>query len=106
GGFWLLLDEAHITKVTVAAPWRGQGLGHELMLHLLDTAQRRGATSARLEVREHNEAARHLYERLGFHAVGLRKGYYAKTNGTAVVMAKTLRGHGPTIPCRGTRERD
>ena len=92
GGFWLLLDEAHITKVTVAAPWRGQGLGHELMAFLLREAEERGANTARLEVREHNVPARSLYERLGFRAVGLRKGYYAKTNETAVVMAKTLRG--------------
>jgi [ribosomal protein S18]-alanine N-acetyltransferase len=90
GGFWLMLDEAHITKVTVAEPWRGQGLGHELMVYLLEEALRRGAASARLEVREHNQPARQLYEQLGFRAVGLRKGYYAKTNENAVVMAKSL----------------
>lgn len=92
GGFWLLLDEAHITKVTVGLTWRGQGLGRQLMAHLIEMAESRGANAARLEVREHNVPARRLYESLGFRAVGLRKGYYAKTNETAVVMAKTLRG--------------
>jgi len=90
GGFWLLLDEAHITKVTVAAAHRGKGLGHELLVHLLEKARERGATCARLEVREHNAPARRLYERMGFQSVGLRKGYYAITNETAVVMAKNL----------------
>lgn len=90
GGFWLMLDEAHITKVTVAGGHRGQGIGRKLMLHLLLEAEAKGANTARLEVREHNAAARGLYERLGFRAVGLRKGYYAKTNETAVVMAKSL----------------
>lgn len=31
GGFWLLLDEIHITKVTVAPPYRSRGLGRRLM---------------------------------------------------------------------------
>ncbi|MBI2431689.1 MAG: ribosomal protein S18-alanine N-acetyltransferase [Candidatus Hydrogenedentes bacterium] len=91
GGFWLMVDEAHITKVTVDRRYRGQGIGHELMMYLLEEAVTRGAHTARLEVRENNYAARRLYERLGFHSVGLRKGYYAKTNETAIVMARTLR---------------
>jgi ribosomal-protein-alanine N-acetyltransferase len=90
GGFWLLLDEAHVTKVTVAAPWRGQGLGAYLMRHLLHTARANGAETMRLEVRESNQPAIALYERLGFARVGVRKGYYAKCNENAVVMVRTL----------------
>lgn len=90
GGFWLMLDEAHITKVTIAQEFRRQGIGLELMRHLLREAIRQGANVARLEVREANLAARTLYEGLGFQEVGLRKGYYIKTNETAVVMVKTL----------------
>jgi len=90
GGFWLVLDEAHITKVTVAADHRGRGLGGELMQFLERRATRLGATSMRLEVREQNQVARRLYTNLGFRAVGLRHGYYAKTNETAVVMMRNL----------------
>jgi len=92
GGFWLLIDEAHITKVTVARDFRGQGIGLQLMEHLLREAETRGANAARLEVREKNMRARQLYEGLGFDVVGARKGYYALTNETAIVMVKSLRG--------------
>lgn len=89
-GFWLLLDEAHITHVTVAKSYRGLGYGREQLYHLLDEAHKREARVATLEVRESNTRARALYESLEFRAVGLRKGYYAKTNEDAVVMMKEL----------------
>ncbi len=90
GGFWLVLDEAHITKVTVGAPWRGQGYGRTVVVHLLRAAVSLRAKVARLEVRESNRRARQLYDHLGFMCVGLRQGYYAKTNETAVVMKRDL----------------
>lgn len=86
GGFWMLLDEAHLTKVTVAPAFRRHGLGERLMQHLIRRAQQAGALLMRLEVRESNLPARQLYEKLGFQQTGLRKGYYAKTNEAAVVM--------------------
>jgi ribosomal-protein-alanine N-acetyltransferase len=94
GGFWHVVDEVHITKVTVAQPFRGMGYGRVLMNHLLDEGQRLEATYARLEVREANTVAQELYRSLGFQAVGLRKGYYAKTNESAVVMVKELQPDG------------
>lgn len=90
GGFWLVLDEAHITKVTVAAPWRGRGLGRYLMRYLLNTARSNGAAVARLEVRAANASAIALYEDLGFGRIGVRHGYYAATNEDAVVMQRML----------------
>lgn len=90
GGFWLILEEAHVTKVTVAAPWRGRGLGGYLMRFLLHTARSLGAESMRLEVREANATAIQMYEGLGFARVGLRRGYYAKSNENAVVMLRSL----------------
>lgn len=89
-GFWLVLDEAHITHVTVAKAYRGLGYGREQLHHLLDEAHRREARVATLEVRESNARARALYESLDFRVVGLRKGYYAKTSEDAVVMMKEL----------------
>ncbi len=90
GGFWFVLDEAHITKVTIASPFRGQGYGRTLMAFLIERVIDLDGAEIRLEVREGNTAARHLYESLGFESVGLRKGYYARTNETAVVMKKSL----------------
>lgn len=90
GGFWLLLDEAHITRVTAVSRLRGMGLGRRMMQHLLEIATERGAVVARLEVRESNLAALHLYESLGFLREGRRKAYYQNTNEDAIVMVKKL----------------
>lgn len=90
GGFWLLLDEAHITRVTTVSRLRGMGLGRRMMKHLLETAGEQGATVARLEVRESNLCALRLYESLGFLREGRRKAYYQNTNEDAIVMVKKL----------------
>lgn len=89
-GFWLVLDEAHITSLTVAAKHRGAGYGREQLMHLLSLAEELGVRAFTLEVRESNESARKLYDSAGFHAVGLRKGYYATTGEDAVVMLKEM----------------
>jgi ribosomal-protein-alanine N-acetyltransferase len=76
GGFWLLLDEAHIATVASHPDWRGCGLGQWLMLALLDAAMARGAANSTLEVRAGNLPARRLYEKLGYEVTGVRKHYY------------------------------
>lgn len=88
GGFWHVLDEAHITSVTIALEHRRRGYGRDLMHHLLDAAKDRGIRQATLEVRESNVRAKNLYEALGFRRVGLRKGYYSSTGEDAVIMTK------------------
>lgn len=90
GGFWLILDEIHITKLTVAAPYRTRRLGSTLMEFLESRGREGGGSMIRLEVRESNHAARTLYERLGFSEIGVRKDYYAVEREEAVVMAKIL----------------
>ncbi|MCX7707445.1 MAG: ribosomal protein S18-alanine N-acetyltransferase [Anaerolineae bacterium] len=76
GGFWLMVDEAHIATIATHPDWRGCGLGQWLMLALLDAAVGRGALTATLEVRVSNLPARTLYEKLGFQIAGYRPHYY------------------------------
>ena len=76
GGFWLLMDEAHIATIASHPDWRGCGLGQWLMLALLDAAVTRGAASSTLEVRAGNLPAKRLYEKLGYEVTGVRKRYY------------------------------
>jgi ribosomal-protein-alanine N-acetyltransferase len=76
GGFWLMVDEAHIGTVATHPDCRGSGLGTWLMLALLDAARQRGAVRSTLEVRAGNLAARQLYEKLGYQEVGYRRHYY------------------------------
>ncbi len=90
GGFWMLMEEAHITRVTISRSQRGQGLSKCVMNHLLDEAAARGAQVVRLEVREGNWPAIRLYAGLGFVEEGRRIGYYQRTNENAICMAKPL----------------
>jgi ribosomal-protein-alanine N-acetyltransferase len=90
GGFWLVLDEVHITSVTVRDQYRRRGFGRRIALHLLRKAVELDARRAVLEVRASNLRAQALYTTLGFLQVGLRRGYYAKTNEDAVIMMLEL----------------
>ncbi|MCX7671065.1 MAG: ribosomal protein S18-alanine N-acetyltransferase [Anaerolineae bacterium] len=76
GGFWLMVDEAHIATIATHPDWRGCGLGLYLMLGLLDAARARGARISTLEVRASNTAAQNLYLKLGYELVGRRRRYY------------------------------
>jgi ribosomal-protein-alanine N-acetyltransferase len=76
GGFWLLVDEAHIATVAAHPEHRGCGLGELLMVDLMERAFERGARVATLEVRASNLVAQKLYAKLGFDVVGTRRKYY------------------------------
>lgn len=67
---------------------QGQGVGAKLMTHLLAQAEAKGAESIFLEVRASNKAAIHLYNKMGFCEMGIRKNYYptAEGNEDAVLM--------------------
>ncbi len=100
GGFWLIIDEMHLTRVTIAPALCGQGLAKILMEHLFDVARKHGATRALLEVRESNSRALRLYEGLGFVQDGRRKAYYQSTNEDAIVMTKCIGN--PPVTSGGT----
>jgi ribosomal-protein-alanine N-acetyltransferase len=74
---WVLEDRVEIQSLAVAPAWRRRGLGRRLLEALLGQARRDGMREAWLEVRASNEAARRLYEGLGFVRQGERPGYYA-----------------------------
>lgn len=76
GGFWLMMDQAHIATIASHPNWRGCGLGQQLMLALLDAAVARGAITSTLEVRASNQPAQQLYLKLGYEITGRRRRYY------------------------------
>lgn len=88
----LVLDEAHLLNLSVAARHQGQGFGHALLEHMLHTARRHGALNIFLEVRPSNRAAVKLYESLGFNEMAIRRGYYPAREGRedAVLMGMAL----------------
>ncbi len=98
-GYWLIGDEVHISTFAVHPEYRMHGIGEDLLRHALSSASEKGADVATLEVRESNDPAIALYEKLGFDEVGSRNGYYRDNNEDAVLM--TLEGI--SSPARGER---
>jgi ribosomal-protein-alanine N-acetyltransferase len=86
GGMWLIVDEAHVTNIAVAAPYRGRKWGERLLIELQRTAAFMGAIRMTLEVRVSNRIAQRLYGKLGFYPVGTRRGYYSDNNEDAIIM--------------------
>ena len=84
-GAWIVLDEAHITNIAVTQPCRGRGIGRALTKALLQYAANLGVVYATLEVRRSNEAAKKLYQSLGFEYVGVRKRYYVDNGEDALI---------------------
>ena len=82
----LVLDEVHINNLAVRGDFRGQGVGKTLLERVLIEAASRGARRATLEVRRSNEAARRLYERLGFEVAATRPNYYASPPEDALIL--------------------
>jgi ribosomal-protein-alanine N-acetyltransferase len=84
--------ESHLLNVCVLPDAQGKGLGRLLLDHMVSIARRYGVESVLLEVRPSNKRAIHLYHKLGFNEVGIRKGYYPDVNGRedALILALAL----------------
>ena len=83
-------DEGEILNIAVRTSARRNGIGQRLMDAMLTEGAADGVRDFYLEVRESNAAARHLYEKNGFEALGIRKRYYTNPVENAVVMRKTI----------------
>ncbi|MGX2956132.1 ribosomal protein S18-alanine N-acetyltransferase [Ursidibacter arcticus] len=88
-----VLDEATLFNIAVAPEFQGKGYGKKLLESLIQQLQQQNVLTLWLEVRESNQTARQLYDKLGFNEVTLRKNYYPTATGereNAVVMALYL----------------
>ncbi len=82
------VDAWHVMNVAVDPGHRGRGIATMLLERLFELTvddERRGYT---LEVRVSNATAISLYERRGFDARGLRRGYNTDTREDAAIMWK------------------
>lgn len=75
-GMYCAADEGEIVNVAVKKEARREGIGEKMLLLLLEQAKTAGIHTVLLEVRVSNQAAIHLYEKLGFEICGLRKAFY------------------------------
>ena len=80
------VDAWHVMNVAVDPTYQRRGIATGLLQHLFELTtdeHRRGYT---LEVRVSNAGAIQLYERLGFVAQGVRRGYYTDNREDALIM--------------------
>jgi ribosomal-protein-alanine N-acetyltransferase len=83
---WMMLDELHINSLAVDQASRRRGLARQLLAEVFREAVAAGAKSATLEVRQSNQAARALYEGLGFVVEATRRGYYQSPREDALIL--------------------
>lgn len=88
----LTKTECHILNLCVSHAYQHQGFGRKLLKFALTYAKEKGMGIAYLEVRRSNSRAISLYQKMQFHLVGERKGYYPMLSGNedALVFAKSL----------------
>lgn len=79
-------DEGDITNVAVEKNSQNQGIGKKLLEEMFQRTQKAGVCRLFLEVRAGNAAALHLYEKMGFVQMGIRKNYYEQPVEDGVVM--------------------
>ena len=87
---WFAADEGELGDIAVVPERRGEGIGRRLLRESISVAASRGTRSLYLEVRESNDVARRLYEKVGFSVVGVRKQYYTEPAEDAIVMKLDL----------------
>lgn len=85
-GLLMIAREGDVTNIAVFPEHRGRGTGSALTEALLTEGRKRGMNAFTLEVRVGNQAAIHIYEKLGFQSEGVRKGFYEKPKEDALIM--------------------
>jgi [ribosomal protein S18]-alanine N-acetyltransferase len=86
GGFWIVVDEAHISTIASDEKWRGHGIGELMLLAMIERSIELSAREVTLEVRVSNFVAQGLYRKYGFEVVGRRPDYYRDNNEDADLM--------------------
>lgn len=86
GGFWQVLEEAHINILAIHPQYQGQGLGKLLLSKLLCQAKNLGLERATLEVRASNHVALVMYQKFGFQEAGRRPNYYPDNSEEGVIL--------------------
>jgi [ribosomal protein S18]-alanine N-acetyltransferase len=84
--FYKVEDEMEILNIAVRPESRRLGLGSRMLSTVLQIGSRMGIGKVYLEVRRGNEAARQLYAKHGFLAIGVRPKYYRDTGEDAILM--------------------
>mgnify|MGYP004707849815 CR=1 FL=1 len=85
----VVLDEATLFNIAVDPDWQRQGLGRQVLEHLISVLEKRAVLTPWPSGRASTLAAIALYESLGFNEATIRRNYYPTANGRedAIIMA-------------------
>ena len=89
GGYLIVsryVDAWHIMNIAVSPDFRRRGVATALLERLFELTDDRSRRGYTLEVRVSNDGAISLYERVGFTARGVRRGYYTDNREDALIM--------------------
>ena len=87
-GSQTVIDETDMMNIAVHPDFRRQGIAEMLVEQLVAGLKEKGSHCLTLEVRQSNEPANRLYEKLGFAQIGLRKNYYRNPRENALILRK------------------
>jgi ribosomal-protein-alanine N-acetyltransferase len=85
-GFWVMVDEAHITTLAIRNTYRRHGIGERLLIEIIEMAAQLNVNVVTLEVRVSNKQAQALYQKYWFQKGGVRRAYYTDNGEDAVLM--------------------
>lgn len=86
GGFWIVIDEAHITTIAVNPDFQNKGIGEALLQKFIDVGHEEEVKWFTLEVRITNLPAQNLYKKYSFESCGVRHKYYQDTQEDGLIM--------------------
>ena len=92
-GFYIvstIADLVEIFTIAVDKNHREEGIGSDLLAHLINYAEEFGASEIWLEASTKNIAAVNLYQKYGFEIQTIRKNYYQKTGEDAYNMIRKM----------------
>lgn len=84
--FWIVFEELRLMNLAVCEAMRKRGIGQALVTEAIRMGMAQAASRAVLEVRASNNAARSLYQHMGFVLVSTRPKYYTNPVEDAVLM--------------------
>ncbi|HEY3935132.1 MAG TPA: ribosomal protein S18-alanine N-acetyltransferase [Gemmatimonadales bacterium] len=86
----VVVDEGEILSIGTTPERRRRGIARRLLAAVLEKMRAAGARSAWLEVRVSNDAARTLYQSMGFVNAGVRPDYYRRPLEDALILRLDL----------------
>lgn len=89
-GINILVDHADITMVITNKDFSNLGIGTALLNNVITKCKELKLKKLFLEVRSSNIVAIHLYQKVGFTNISIRKNYYSDTNEDALIYVKEI----------------